>query len=49
MEARVASAVECRARTRGRGIIEENDESHGQVRPTHNGDERGQGNVPIPT
>ena len=48
MEARVASAVECRARTRGRGIIEENDESHGQV-TTHNGDERGQDNVPIPT
>lgn len=48
VEARVASAVECRARTRGRGIIEENEESHGQV-TTHNGDERGQGNVPIPT
>ena len=50
VEDRVASAVEeCRARTRGRGVIEENDESHGQVRPTHNGDERGQSNLHIPT
>ena len=38
MEARVASSVECRARTRGRGIIEENEESHGQVTTHKNGD-----------
>ena len=50
VEDRVASAVEeCRARTRGRGVIEENEESHGQVTTHNNGDERGQGNVPIPT